>query len=37
VLARYGPEAGVRGAALLAGQELEREGLPLQAETTKES
>ena len=35
-LARYGPEAGVRGAALLAGQELEREGLPLQAET-KES
>ncbi len=36
-LARYGPQAGVRGAALLAGQELEREGLPLQAETTKES
>jgi glucokinase len=35
-LARYGPQAGVRGAALLAGQELEREGLPLQAET-KES
>jgi glucokinase len=35
-LARYGPKAGVRGAALLAGQELEREGLPLQAET-KES
>jgi glucokinase len=35
-LARYGPEAGVRGAALLAGQELDREGLPLQAET-KES
>jgi glucokinase len=34
--ARYGPKAGVRGAALLAGQELEREGLPLQAET-KES
>jgi glucokinase len=36
-LARYGPKAGVRGAALLAGQELEREGLPLRAETTKES
>jgi glucokinase len=36
-LARYGPEAGVRGAALLAGQELDREALPLQAETTKES
>ena len=36
-LARYGPQAGVRGAALLAGQELEREGLPLRAETTKES
>jgi hypothetical protein len=36
VCARYGPQAGVRGAALLAGQELEREGLPLQAET-KES
>jgi glucokinase len=36
-LARYGPRAGVRGAALLAGQELEREGLRLQAETTKES
>jgi glucokinase len=36
VLARHGPQAGVRGAALLAGQELEREGLPLQAET-KES
>jgi glucokinase len=35
-LARYGPQAGVRGAALLAGQELEREELPLQAET-KES
>jgi glucokinase len=35
-LARYGPTAGVRGAALLAGQELDREGLPLQAET-KES
>jgi glucokinase len=35
-LARHGPQAGVRGAALLAGQELEREGLPLQAET-KES
>jgi glucokinase len=35
-MARYGPKAGVRGAALLAGQELEREGLPLQAET-KES
>jgi glucokinase len=35
-LARYGPKAGVRGAALLAGHELEREGLPLQAET-KES
>jgi glucokinase len=35
-LARYGPKAGVRGAALLASQELEREGLPLQAET-KES
>jgi glucokinase len=35
-LARHGPKAGVRGAALLAGQELEREGLPLQAET-KES
>jgi glucokinase len=34
--ARHGPQAGVRGAALLAGQELEREGLPLQAET-KES
>jgi glucokinase len=34
--ARYGPKAGVRGAALLAGQELEREALPLQAET-KES
>jgi glucokinase len=34
--ARYGPQAGVRGAALLAGQELEREGLPLQADT-KES
>jgi glucokinase len=34
--ARYGPKAGVRGAALLAGQELEREDLPLQAET-KES
>src|SRR4029079_15467105 len=32
-LARSGPKAGVRGAALLAGQELEREGLPLQAET----
>jgi glucokinase len=32
-LARYGPKAGVRGAALLAGQELEREELPLQAET----
>ncbi|MDP9346187.1 MAG: ROK family protein [Actinomycetota bacterium] len=26
-LARYGPRAGVRGAALLAGQELERESL----------
>jgi glucokinase len=36
-LARYGPKAGVRGAALLAGQELEGEGLPLQAEITKES
>jgi glucokinase len=36
VLARHGPKAGARGAALLAGQELEREGLPLQAET-KES
>jgi glucokinase len=36
-LARYGPLAGVRGAALLAGQELAREALPLQAETTKES
>ena len=36
-LARYGPQAGVRGAALLAGQELEREGLPLKAEITKES
>jgi glucokinase len=35
-LARHGTQAGVRGAALLAGQELEREGLPLQAET-KES
>jgi glucokinase len=35
-LARHGPQAGVRGAALLAGQELEREDLPLQAET-KES
>jgi glucokinase len=35
-LARHGPQAGVRGAALLAGQELEREHLPLQAET-KES
>jgi glucokinase len=35
-LARYGPQAGVRGAALLAGQELEREALPLQADT-KES
>jgi glucokinase len=35
-LARHGPQAGVRGAALLAGQELEREGLPLQADT-KES
>lgn len=35
-LARYGPQAGLRGAALLAGQELEREGFPLQAET-KES
>ena len=35
-LARHGPQAGVRGAALLAGQDLEREGLPLQAET-KES
>jgi glucokinase len=35
-LARYGPRAGVRGAALLAGQELEREALPLQADT-KES
>ena len=34
-LARYGPKAGVRGAALLAGQELEREALPLQE--TKES
>ena len=34
--ARHGPQAGVRGAALLAGQELEREGLPLQADT-KES
>jgi glucokinase len=30
-LARYGPKAGVRGAALLAGQELEREELPLQS------
>jgi glucokinase len=36
-LARYGPEAGVRGAALLAGQELEGKGLPVQAEITKES
>jgi glucokinase len=36
-LARYGPQAGVRGAALLARQELESEGLPLQAEITKES
>lgn len=36
VLARHGPRAGVRGAALLAGQELEREALPLQADT-KES
>ncbi len=36
VLARYGPQAGVRGAALLAGQELEREALPLQVDT-KES
>ena len=36
-LARYGPKAGVRGAALLAGRELERQGLPLQAETTKEN
>jgi glucokinase len=35
-LARYGPQAGVRGAALLAGQELEREALHLQADT-KES
>jgi glucokinase len=35
-LARHGPKAGVRGAALLAGQESEREALPLQAET-KES
>jgi glucokinase len=35
-LARHGPEAGVRGAALLAGQELEREAFPLQADT-KES
>jgi glucokinase len=26
-LARYGPEAGVRGAALLASQEIEREGM----------
>ena len=25
-LSRYGPEAGLRGAALLAGQELEAEG-----------
>ena len=36
-LARYGPQAGVRGAALLAGHELDDEGLPLQAEITKES
>lgn len=36
-LARYGPKAGVRGAALLAGHELEGEGPPLQADITKES
>jgi len=36
-LAHYGPKAGVRGAALLAGHELEREGPPPRAEITKES